>query len=107
MTAYLENSSAMEIGGMLNWASNRWSIVAKLIKRVAMERFGVKRRLSRLTRLFSLLIGEPLTTGDVLRIIHAGVALMALLFPADINLFLRVAFLIWFIVAVDASFEIH
>ena len=59
----------------------------------------LKPRLGRFTELCSWIAGQPLTTDEALRILHAGIALVALIFPVEMSVLLRGLFLLWLALA--------
>ena len=65
------------------------------LKNVLAEKLQYKRRLRSFTIFYSRVAGQPLTTGEALRILHVQIACMFLLLPCEISLFVRVLFLIW------------
>lgn len=69
------------------------------LRKAVSDKLQLKLRLRRFTMLYSNISGEPLTTGEALRILHAQIAGVALIFPCDMTLLLRFIFLIWFCLA--------
>lgn len=99
MTAYMEVPNGLETERFQKTIVNGIIEKTRHIKRTIAEWTRYKKRMSNMTRWCSLIIGEPLTTGEVLRALHASIASMALLFPADMPLLLRICFLIWTLIA--------
>jgi hypothetical protein len=54
-----------------------------------------KRRLRRFTILYSRIAGQPLTTGEALRILHVQISSTFLLMPCEMSLLWRIVFLLW------------
>lgn len=55
--------------------------------------------LQRLTAFYSTWLGEKTSPRHALRILHAQVALLALLFPFSLSFVVRLLLLLWFVVA--------
>ncbi len=50
---------------------------------------------NRIAVLYSIVMGEPLSNLNTLRIINVQIAALFLIMPCDINLLLRTIFLVW------------
>ena len=55
--------------------------------------------LKNLMRLYGSLLGEQLSSRSALRILHAQMALLMLLFPFTLGFMVRLLLLLWFVVA--------
>ena len=72
---------------------SEWNL--RKLKNALAEKLQYKRRLRSLTIFYSRIAGQPLTTGEALRILHVQIASMFLLLPCEIFLLVRVLFLVW------------
>ena len=86
------------------------SSVGREIKKVVLRvrhSFMNNRLLNKISALYSLLLEQHLSNTDTLHILHVQIASACLLFPMDISLVLRFAFLIWTAIALYNCRYLH